>query len=198
MTCERFNEHKWIITGDIYSLDESMVTNNDLLLQEKELIAKGAIMPRPGWKVTFMPGLQDMPEITYHQQKVPPPRLAWVTKDATNADIAFGKDRKFAAPKSSNAIVLETERMQDIHLLSRRIVEFDAYAKHITARMEATSKSAEPDLGTLVERQFFVEAMSLASAEVHRARNFETDLVSHLNENAKSVDQIFVFYVLPL
>jgi hypothetical protein len=58
--------------------------------------------------------------------------------------------------------------------------------------MEATKKSAEPDLGTLVERQF-VEAMSLASAEVHRARNFETDLVSHLNENAKSVDQMFVF-----
>jgi hypothetical protein len=84
-----------------------------------------------------MPGLQDMPEITYHQQKVPPPHMAWVTKDATNADIAFGSDRKFAAPKSSNAIVLETEQMQEIHLLSRRIVEFDAYAKHITARMEA-------------------------------------------------------------
>jgi hypothetical protein len=131
MSCEKFNEHKWLVTGDIYSLDESMVTNKELLHHGKDLITKGAIMPRPGWKVTFMLGLQDMPEITYHQQKVPPPCMAcWVTKDATNAAIAFGKDRKFAPPKSSNAIVLETERMKEIHLLSRRIVEFCAYAKY--------------------------------------------------------------------
>jgi hypothetical protein len=48
MSCQRFNECKWIVTGDIYYADESMVTNKELMLQEKELIAKGAIMPRPG------------------------------------------------------------------------------------------------------------------------------------------------------
>jgi hypothetical protein len=51
MLCERFNEYKWIVTGDIYYADESMVTNKELMLHEKELIAKGAIMPRPGWSV---------------------------------------------------------------------------------------------------------------------------------------------------
>jgi hypothetical protein len=72
-----------------------------------------------------MPGIQPMPSIEYHNQEVPSPHLAWVHRDAIDEDIVFNYNRKFVPPSSRDGVVISTERMQRLHHLAHRMIDFD-------------------------------------------------------------------------
>jgi hypothetical protein len=196
-TCKRFNDDKWLVTGDVYSIDDSNVQDRSKIQAQKDLIRDGVLMPRLGWTVTFMPGLQPMPIIEYKNQEIPPPRRAWVHRDATDEAIVFSTDRKFVSPCSSDGEVISTDRMQRLHQLARRMIDFGTYSRHLSHhKLNNDQKEEESEPITDIEMEF-VGAMILASQQIDQANKFEADLVAHLNENHKRTDRLFAFPLSP-
>jgi hypothetical protein len=155
LTCNRFNDDKWLVTGEVYHVDRMNTKDKDKIEAEVDLICRGTIMPKTDFTVTFMPGVQPMPDIEYHNQKVPPPRKAWVEKGLSDSDIVF-RDRKFAPPASSDSEVLSTERMQRLHALARRIIDFESYANHLNNQHTNESTSNV----NIIEQEFVFQTGS--------------------------------------
>jgi hypothetical protein len=145
-----------------------------------------------------MPGIQPMPSIEYKNQDIPSPRRAWVHRDATDEAIVFSNDRKFVSPCSSDGEVISTERMQRLHQLARRIVDFGTYSRHLSHHKLNNDKTetTESEPMTNIEMEF-VAAMLLLSQQIDEANKFKADLVAHLNKNHKQTDRLFTFPLSP-
>eukprot|EP00956_Cyclotella_meneghiniana_P022470 scaffold42566_cov60-Cyclotella_meneghiniana.AAC.1 len=180
--CSRHESGKLFVTGEIYE------ATNETSQSEIALINGGALMPRIGWDVTWMPGFVPRPEITYHKQIVPPPRRAYLKDGVTDADVVLGHDRMFREPLQSDAVSLTSERMHSMQCLSNRIVDFSTYANYL-------QPTDEQDLSPLQKR--FKASVDCVQKEIDAARKFQRDLVHHVNPNAGQVDKMFAFPLSP-
>lgn len=101
-------------------------------------------------------------------------------------------------PCSSDGEVISTERMQRLHQLSRRIVDFGTYSRHLSHHKLNNDETKETECEPITDIEMeFVLAMLLASQQVDEANKFEADLVAHLNENHKQTDRLFAFPLSP-
>jgi hypothetical protein len=200
ITCTRHSDDKWLLTGEVYSTDAARTKEQGAVDAEKKLVRDGFTWPRLGWEVIWMPGFVARESLEYFKQVVPPPRSAWVSSTATDADIAFG-ERTFTEV-GAGAISFSSERMHSVHCLARRLVEMNIHACHLHHSVEQRQLDGEAvsalngGLSHAVEKEF-VECLRGLSKQVDQAINFETDLVRHLNPNVGQVDKLFAFPMSP-
>ena len=127
--CRRHNDNDWFVKGDIYGFPSGLPS--DIVRAEKELITKGMLLPLLDWTVIAMPGFSPRPPLEYHQQIVPPPRLAWISKDATDKDILFGMDRKLRKPTDELVESFSTKRMHRLLCMAGVFTRLDSHSKRI-------------------------------------------------------------------
>ena len=69
--------------------------------------------PEIGWEITKMLGFGKRPSMTYVNQVLPPPRRAYLEKDASVSDIILDPGMRAAEPLVDNSEQLTTTRYQE-------------------------------------------------------------------------------------
>ena len=192
-TCRPQGEN-WYVEGIVYKFPSGL--SADVLAAERNLIQGGMLLPLLGWTVIDMPGLSPLPTLDFFKQNVPPPRLAWISADASNSDLVFGTDRKLRQPTDDAVKAFETKSMHELVSLSQRMILLNSIGKRIHNCIEKAEDSVF-NIGSTEAESEFVSLMKHASSAMDRAAKFETDLIGHLNPLAHVVDKIFIFPLSP-
>jgi hypothetical protein len=175
----------WKDVAVIPTLPSGVKLNIEMIKADKELIVGGFVWPKSGWVMTFMPGFQPRPEVTHHKQIIPPPHRGYIDSSASDEDILFSKDSCLRTFDSKNACSFTTERMASIHHTSKRINELSDYADFLKEHNDNDKRSND-----------LVSGMSKVSKLLYRVKQFETNLVRHVNPDAGTVDQCFTAPVI--
>ena len=192
--CEKRGDNRSFVKGYVYSVPKDV--SPDVIAAEKNFIHGGMLLPLLDWTVVDMPGLSPMPSLDFFKQNVPPPRLAWISADASSSDLLFGLDRKFRQPTDHDVKSFETQSMHELVCKSQRMILLNTIAKRIDYSIEKGEESIF-NIGSTEAEIEFVNLMKIASPAMDRAAKFETDLIAHINPLADIVDKIFIFPLSP-
>lgn len=185
---ERHDDYHFLLKGEVDEVWNGAdllpsPLNADMIQADIELIVNGFLWPRIGWDIVFMLGFQPRPEVTHHKQVVPPPHRAWVDSAATNEDLLFSKKSCLRTHSDEGACSLSTERMALLHETSKHISELSDYSSSI--RDNTDKRSID-----------LISGMSAASQILYSVKNFEMNLIKHINPHAGSVDECFIPLVI--
>eukprot|EP00986_Skeletonema_menzelii_P013053 scaffold7400_cov122-Skeletonema_menzelii.AAC.2 len=160
---------------------------------EKMLIETGQVeWPALGWMVTYMPGFTPRPHLTYAGQIVQPPQRAWIRPKTSITNLVLNPKRKLSSPIStSKKKSLDSASYFECIQLARRLVDINSHKFHLVREKEQLNKVYDEATSS------FIEAISEASSLIAAAASFQKDIVQQINPNARTVDQMFLFPIIP-
>ena len=200
LECSRHSETHLKLTGCVFphyimALVESERPVAGECLHDQQRILEGFLYPDIGWDVISVPGLSQMPEVTYTEQVVPPPLHGWVRADASDADILFNHHRPLCRAQESDKVSFTSKRMFSLISQGKRMNDWSTQAFHLKKRRKLaqialdayiTSNDNFVTLQLLNESSSankFINLTDDYASELDGANKFETDLVKHVNPN---------------
>lgn len=181
------------------------------MVADTNLILTGVAWPAVGWEIVSMPGFTTRPPLVYHKQLTQPPRCAWVVRGVTNSVILFCRKRKWREHDAEDAVSFTTNRILNITLMSRRIIDMSShsFSLYLTFRRDKVTQAIKDHVPgnnhhnelapkpTPIEydrrTEGFMQIISKAAPDVDCARKFETDIIGLVNPAAATADQMFAW-----
>ena len=210
-SCEKKTQYQYLVLGSPLTHPNSIAPH---VVADKNIILTGVVWPEVGWEIVSMPGFTTRPPLTYHKQKIQLPLLAWVEEGATDTDILFCRKRKWKEPAADGARSFNTNKMHNVTLMSRRIIDMSSHSLYLKQKRNSANEDscsthlkkskrnngATPKPSPVVydkRTEGFMHVFEAASSEVDCAVKFETDLIRLVNPNSAVVDRMFAWPIAP-
>ena len=207
VSCKQETPYRFMVCGTLLSHLDSVVEKE---VADKNLILTGVLWPEVGWEIQSMPGFTERPPVTYDKQRSQPPRRAWVEERASDMAILFSRKRKFCEPGASNAVSFTTNRMWNVSIKSRRIIDMRSHVLYLKLKKAEAIAEAAPlvndsssnnSLPSQVQNDdrmdSFIHTIEAASSAVDCAAQFNSDIIKLVNPSSQHVDEMFAWPIAP-